>query len=435
MHGKNKWYGKKIAPKSGFVFIVLCYFFLTNICFSVENERVYPINKIISLFKLDVEYDLSLGQITLKKHSKRVVVLIDNPFILIEDRKIYLNSMVCSEQGRISLPIYAANLIVGYFSDNKVKLKDYTIKKTEIREESIQNGEFLLNLKSEFEGGITKTDEVDADSVVPDKKADSSKMVEEPVTADEPEEKAVVEVDVKNRYIHEKEPDVIDINAIIIDAGHGGQDPGAVGYSGVKEKDIVLRAALILSDKLKQAYPNKKIILTRSKDEFIPLDKRAGIANYVFNKYGASIFVSIHVNASRSSRSYGFETWYLVEEYRRKIIKKGAVSDDVDVEKVLNSMLNDEIYKESRDLAAKINNNLEKRIGSVSINRGIKEQTYFVIKKSIMPAVLVEIGFNTNKYEEIRLTKYSYLNKIAAGITEGVQEFIDDYERTNGYTK
>ena len=244
------------------------------------------------------------------------------------------------------------------------------------------------------------------------------------------------EVNVKNKYIYvDQEPKDIKINAIIIDPGHGGDDPGAIGYSGTKEKDIVLKTSLILYDKLKKIYPDKKIVLTRYNDTYISLDKRAKIANYVFNKYGNSLFISIHVNGSRSTKSHGFETWYLVEEYRRNIIRKGEISQDVDVENVLNSMLNDEIYKESKDLARRIQNYLVKEIGDVSRNRGIKEQTYFVIKKSIMPAVLVEIGFNTNKYEEARLTRYLYLNKITDGILNGILDFIKDYEKTYGYTK
>ncbi len=229
-------------------------------------------------------------------------------------------------------------------------------------------------------------------------------------------------------YVYSAKPDKIRINSIIIDPGHGGEDPGAYGF-GVNEKDVVLKTGLMVNDRLKNIYKDKKIIMTRSKDIFIPLEKRALIANNALKKYGESLFISIHANANRNQSAYGFETWYIVDKLRRDIVDKASAGNDRDVKNILNSMVNDEIYYESQELARIIQENLEKTIGNVSLNRGIKENVYFVVKESFMPAVLIEIGFVSNKYEANRLTNQSYLNKIVDGIVNGIKEFINGYEK------
>ncbi len=399
------------------IFILILFTILSfNFLKAFENDFV-TINNVISSNELSFNYDSVLGKIELKKNTKSIVLLMDSTYILIDNREYFTNNFIYIENGQVFITKELENIINNYFSGKDIFQKEVTIiTKNENKDD------FYLDLKRD---NLNNTD-------------NKNKGIKIDLTDDNiiNNENSDEKINVKDKYIFvEKEPMNIKINSIIIDPGHGGEDPGAIGHSGTKEKDIVLKTSLILYDRLKKIFPDKKIVLTRYNDVFISLDKRANIANYVFNKYGTSLFVSIHTNASRSDNSYGFETWYLVEEYRRNIIKKGEISQDVDVESILNSMLNDEIYKESQDLAKKIQNYLEKEIGDVSKDRGIKEQTYFVIKKSIMPAVLVEIGFNTNKYEEIRLTKYSYLNKITNGILSGISEFIKGYEKTNGYTK
>jgi len=374
--------------------LLLFLFFLTINIFSNE-DNYYPINKIISFFKLETDYDPIFDKLVLNKQNKKAVVARNFSFILLDENKIPIEDFVITEQGQFFIPIDAAIKTVNFFSLNK--LNRYYIKDGDIC--VVENEE-----KIEIDKTSKKTDE---------------NQNKEDLTNEKDENNV-------NKHL---------IKAIIIDPGHGGKDPGAVGYNSIKEKDIVLRTGLILKEKLKNKFKYKKIILTREKDQFIELGDRAKLANEIQEKNGQSLFISIHVNASRSKKSYGFETWYLVNNYSRKIVKKGEVSEDKEVENIINSMLNEEIYKESKYLANKIQKRLENKIGYVSRNRGVKEEVYFVIKNSVMPAVLVEIGFNTNKYEAIRLTNYSYLDKIASGIFEGIEDFVKDYEKTSGFSK
>ncbi|HOJ64418.1 MAG TPA: N-acetylmuramoyl-L-alanine amidase [Spirochaetota bacterium] len=356
----------------------------------IFSENYYSINNIISEFKLDVEYDNIRSLLYLKKNDKTALIVLNSNYIFINNKKYFIKDFVKSEIGEYLIPSSAINLIVKYFGGD----------------------DYLFNLSENEIANIKK----DLDT---DYKMDR-------------EIKNILDSSNDNQNITKIEKkDKRKIYAIIIDPGHGGKDPGAVGYDEIKEKDIVLRCGLILYELLKKNFTDKKIILTRSSDIFISLENRAKIANSIYEKYGDTLFISIHVNSSLSTKSYGFETWYLTSNYKRDVIKKGEVSEYKDVENVINSMLQDEIYYESKKLAKKIQDNLEKEIGDVSVNRGTKEETYFVIKKSIMPAVLVEIGFNSNKYEAIRLTKYSYLSKIATAIFNGIKDFILEYEKSN----
>jgi N-acetylmuramoyl-L-alanine amidase len=390
------------------IFKIFFYLLLINTAISPDDLEYKSISYLIDKFNLNFYYDKDNCLLTLKQNEKKIIKIAnDSPFIIINDRKYFVDSYTVFKDGQFLLPSNAIKTIDNYFTGKN--LFSSIQNKSNI---AINNKKLYLNIKTNG----NNNDET---------------LIEENSSNDK--------IRIKNNYIFNYEdndkPKEIKINAIIIDPGHGGSDPGAIGFNGSQEKDITLKTSLMLYNKLKEKYPDKKIILTRDKDTFVSLEKRSQIANYVFNKYGASLFISIHVNASRSSKSYGFETWILIEEYRRNIVKKGEVTDDKDVEKVLNSMLNDEIYLESKSLAKKVQNSLEKDIGYASLNRGIKEQTYFVIKKSIMPAILVEIGFNTNKYEEIRLTKYEYLNKIAEAISKGMVDFINEFEKSFGFTK
>jgi len=392
--------------KRGNILLLILFFFTTNL-FSNE-DNYYSVNKIVSFFKLEVGYDSFFDTLTLKKLEKSVVVPLNMAFIYIGKDRILTGNFTISEQGQYFIPIESAIKVIDYFSFNKDSYY-------------IQNGDI-------FVGSNNKSSSIDISNIQEDEK-ESKIEIKDNKNSDGNKVKD------KNLNIYEDNSPPSLIKAIILDPGHGGKDPGAVGYNDIKEKDIVLRTGLILKDKLEKAYPNKKIFMTRSKDNFVELEDRAKKANEIQEKYGQSIFVAIHVNASMAKNSFGFETWYLVNNYSRNIVKKGEVSQDRDVENIVNSMLNEEIYRESKFLAQKIQARLEEEIGYASKNRGIKEEIYFVIKKSVMPAVLVEIGFNTNKYEAIRLTNYSYLDKIAKGILEGVKDFIAEYEKTHGFSR
>jgi len=227
------------------------------------------------------------------------------------------------------------------------------------------------------------------------------------------------------------------ISTLIIDAGHGGKDPGAVGsfmQNGqalvVKEKDLVLSVAKFLSGMLLRRYPEKNIILTRSDDTYLTLEERTEIANSVQLKaQEAMIFISLHANASLNSKAEGFEVWYLPPDYRRELIDPAGLDEEArEVAPILNTMLEEEYTVESVLLARHILGGMEEEIGRAHVNRGLKEETWFVVRNAKMPSVLVEIGFVTNRREALLMREGPYLKNMTEGIYNGICSFITHFE-------
>ncbi len=230
------------------------------------------------------------------------------------------------------------------------------------------------------------------------------------------------------------------IGAILIDAGHGGKDPGTVGSvtkNGKKiqlnEKDIVLTVANNLHDMLKAKYPDKKIMMTRSTDVYLTLEQRVEIANSVkLAENEAIVYVSIHANSAFDKKASGFETWYLSPGYRRNILTENDA--DAEILPILNSMLEEEFTTESILIAKFIDDGMKKQIGDLSKSRGLKEEEWFVVRNANMPSVLVEVGFVSNPEEALLLSDQNYLRKVALGIYNGVSSFVTHFEHSRGFT-
>lgn len=232
------------------------------------------------------------------------------------------------------------------------------------------------------------------------------------------------------------------IGAILIDPGHGGKDPGAVGtfkIDGktvrVQEKDAVLSVGKMLYDELKCAYPNKQIIMTRNSDKYLTLGERTDIANGVkLAEKEAVLYVSIHANASLDKKASGYEVWYLSPGYRRTVIDKAAADNDKSLFPILNSMMEEEYTTESILMSKFIMDGLTSQIGSSAKARGIKAEEWFVVRNTNMPAVLIEIGFVTNEKEALNLRNPEHLKKTSLGIYNGIQAFVTHFERSRGFT-
>lgn len=220
---------------------------------------------------------------------------------------------------------------------------------------------------------------------------------------------------------------------IVIDPGHGGHDPGAIGPNGLYEKDIVLDIALKVRDIIKSEYPTYEVVLTRSSDVFIPLNKRAAIAN----KEDADLFVSIHTNASTNSQARGIETfilnWTDDEESMKVAARENAISLEqmkqaqTELGVILASLERESKRDESIKLAGSIQKELISNLtyyDSMVYNRGLKQALFFVLVGAQMPSALVEIGFISNSEEEKLLATESYRQKIAYSIVSGINEYF-----------
>ncbi|MBF0385564.1 MAG: N-acetylmuramoyl-L-alanine amidase [Candidatus Omnitrophica bacterium] len=219
------------------------------------------------------------------------------------------------------------------------------------------------------------------------------------------------------------------VNYIIIDAGHGGKDPGAISRSGIQEKGIVLDIAQRLEGILREK--GFRVSMTRDSDKYITLQERTTIASST----EADLFISIHANASLARKANGVEVYTLMElgladkyEEQRKI-NHSLVYKNLDMAQgnnELESIVSDMYYSnkqsESQKLAKSIISNISRL--AKSRYRGIKEERYFVLRNTLIPAVLVEVGFLSNQKESVLLGNKSYRQKLADSIAKGIIDYV-----------
>lgn len=227
------------------------------------------------------------------------------------------------------------------------------------------------------------------------------------------------------------------IRRIVLDAGHGGKDAGAVGKCGTKEKDINLNVALKLKDLLEKEL-SATVLMTRSDDRFIALSQRTKFAN----DNSADLFISVHTNASKSSAALGLETYYLstaknsdaraVEALENGVVElyEGAQEKQKydALAFILSDMSQTEHLENSNNLATYVQKNMV--AGLRTSDRGVKQAGFYVLRGAFMPAILIEIGFISNPDEEKKLSTANYQSQIARTIFEGVKRFKHRFDRT-----
>ncbi len=217
------------------------------------------------------------------------------------------------------------------------------------------------------------------------------------------------------------------VNSVILDAGHGGKDPGAIGRRGLKEKDIVLDVVKRLARILEKS--GVKVYQTRSKDIFIPLEERSHIAN----ERQADLFISIHANANKSRWVEGFEVYYLTEavdddarafaaaENAPLTQYEGLDSNAAYLKAIVWDLIYTENRKESIELARYICEAVSQDL-KLAMN-GVRGAPFAVLKGAFMPAVLVEIGYISNKGGEKKLRNPAYRQKMAESLARGILKF------------
>ncbi|MDR2210273.1 MAG: N-acetylmuramoyl-L-alanine amidase [Spirochaetaceae bacterium] len=231
------------------------------------------------------------------------------------------------------------------------------------------------------------------------------------------------------------------VAAIIVDPGHGGKDPGAIGTHTIAgktlksvEKDITLAVSKGLAALLQSAYPEKRILLTRTGDTYPTLEDRVTIANTVpLRDNEAIIYISIHANASLNKTARGYEVWYLPPEARRELIDRDKYADSAEVIPILNAMLEEEFTSESTRIGRFILNRFQEILGSRIPARGLKAENWYVVRNARMPAVLVELGFVTNPDDAVLMADPGYLKLFSQGLYKGIADFVTEFEQSGGY--
>lgn len=233
------------------------------------------------------------------------------------------------------------------------------------------------------------------------------------------------------------------IRKVVIDAGHGGRDPGASGKH-CKEKDIALKIALKTGYYIEKYLPDVEVIYTRKTDKFIELYRRAQIAN----ENDADLFISIHCNANSSSRIYGSETYVMglhkneanlevAKIENASILKEEDYKDQYegfdpssDLAYIIFNVYQNEFLEHSLNFASKVQNQFRERVGLK--DRSVLQAGFLVLYKTTMPSVLVETGYLTNAKDEKFLMSKDGQVYIASAIYRAFKEYKKEMEK--GYT-
>lgn len=230
-----------------------------------------------------------------------------------------------------------------------------------------------------------------------------------------------------------------DMDVIVIDAGHGGKDGGALGVNGIKEKDVNLAVALKLGELIKKNMQDVKVVYTRSGDYFVELYKRGKIAN----EKNGKLFISIHCNSAKKkpSDANGFEVYLLrpgrtkeaiaIAEVENSVIEyednPGRYQQLTDENFILVSMAHSSYMKYSEKFSGLLNSHFGKKLSLAS--RGVKQAGFYVLVGASMPSVLIETGFLSNNSDAKYLSSKKGQNEIAESIFNAVKDYKLHYEK------
>ena len=338
---------------------------------TIQNNQFFSVNDLAKITNSKKFINDQTEKIIFYVDNKKIKATNDIAFILIEDSLYQLSSKVIKDKNDYYLPIDSFFNIINNLS------KDFSAALTSQR--------ISFSTKK-----IT---------VTPNKKVDLSNE--------------------KQKW---------EFKTIVIDAGHGGKDPGAVGYRGTKEKDIALDVAKRLEKKLSKNL-NVKIVMTRDEDIFLRLSERTKIAN----ENNGSLFISIHTNAAEDRRASGFETFLIGPNKNEAAVRVAARENAVlELEGISGQKLtNEDLIKatiaqsafasKSEQFASMVQGEIKKRVQSK--DRGVKQAGFYVLMGASMPNVLVELGFISNPSEEKKLRSPQYRDQLATAIYRAVEQY------------
>ncbi|NUQ82540.1 MAG: N-acetylmuramoyl-L-alanine amidase [Bacteroidetes bacterium] len=233
------------------------------------------------------------------------------------------------------------------------------------------------------------------------------------------------------------------LDVIVLDAGHGGKDPGAIGKKGTREKDVTLGVVKKLGARLKKEFPDIKVVYTRDDDFFVSLSRRGKIANEAKGK----LFVSVHCNSNKKRSVDGVETYFLGLHKTDDAMEVASRENNVIFEEenyeedyknfteenlILLSMAQSAFLEQSEKIAMKVTRNIASM--AKRDNRGVKQAGFMVLWTPSMPSILVETGYLSNANEEKFLASKDGQQKIADAIFESIRQYKEDYEKSLGYS-
>ncbi len=338
---------------------------------TIQNKKLFSVNDFIEITKSKKFINEKTQKVIFYVDNKKIKISNQVTFIEIEDNLFQLTSKVLNQNDNYYMPTESFfGIIQNLSSSSSIKYTNDEIRLTPI-------------------SGLKKT---------------------------------IKNVDLRS------EKEKWEFKTIVIDAGHGGKDPGAVGYRGTKEKDIALDVAKRLEKKLSKNM-NVKIIMTRDEDVFLRLSERTKIAN----ESNGNLFISIHTNAAEDRRASGFETFLIGPNKNEAAVRVAARENAVlELEGTTGKKLtNEDLIQatiaqsafafKSEQFASMVQKEIKKRVQSK--DRGVKQAGFYVLMGASMPNVLVELGFISNPSEEKKLRSPQYRDQLATAIYRAVEQY------------
>ena len=406
---------------------------------AAQEKKLFPIIQLCKEYQLKLKINLDLGYCDIRGEKTSIRLFLYMPYLIHDENIFYFEEpVVLDETGGILLP-------KAYMDTLTAILKKYPLPQKNPGEKDppviIEHEQFIdpsklpdtvkNTNKSQVKPGVYENI-----LIIDESKKTNQKPQSNPLKITN----IVPESGDKNPPPCYNNDGFVPINAIIIDAGHGGNDPGALGFTGGKEKDVVLS----LSKQVFQYFKNDKqfnIFLTRKNDVFVTLEDRVKFSSKVAKDYHP-VFISIHANASPMKNVSGIEVFYLSDTVSEGEVKQvellenaGFSQSDIEKTEVLYSiiadLIRDGIKLESEQMANFVYKTLVNT--SKAMGRGVKAGNFYVLKYNPVPAILVEVGFMSHKAEEKKLMSKDYQDTIAKGIYFGVKKYITEYNKTKGF--
>ena len=227
----------------------------------------------------------------------------------------------------------------------------------------------------------------------------------------------------------------INLKNIVIDPGHGGRHLGAIGLHDGIEKDINLEISKLLESELQKSFNNLNIFKIRDRDQLVELEERPQLAGKYLHLNKNSIFISIHCNSVNSNMKSpsGFEVYHLdqkenTENLRQKmVIDSNLINKDRNylIQKIHSELYNSMVQRRSINLATSINLKLSESLGNRLKSRGVKRSEFLVLRKNLMPSILLEIGFITNNNDLKIIANKDMQKRIVKGIIDGLKYYAE----------
>lgn len=236
------------------------------------------------------------------------------------------------------------------------------------------------------------------------------------------------------------------LDVVFIDPGHGGADPGALAY-GFRESDMAMKVCLSLKKALTNRMPQVKVVMLREGDAYVTLEDRCRVANAKLGNGGNGLFLSIHLNTWLDPDTRGFEVYYMAhQEWSENARIWGIWENRVfqpehtnlkglsTWERIFGRIATVQYQKESRMIAENVHHAVFSRLKDYAVSRGVKAETFYVLKGAIMPSILVEVGFISSKADLEYLQDDDRMGKLTDAMAAGVEQYVKDFDQTGGFT-